>query len=628
VVAAALVVGGALAVAPTAAIAQGDDSRRGATGNMIFIHPDGSDAAIWEAARTYWRGPDATLNWDELPVTVNYRGHAADDLTTSSNGGATTHAFGFKVDAPDSFGTDSGAEDVLAGDAAVPRTINALSGYPGSWLREAANAGLPVGVVNDGDVAEPGTAAFLTEVTERSDASALEIARQLVQGRPGFDAADVDPVVIMGGGEDLFFPTGTPICTPEQLGATRSGPVPTTPASCVVHRPAGDTIDADGPAATGGLRTDGLNLAQAAVDEGYTLVRTRAEFDRLRDTVAADRRLARSVKVLALFADEDIFNDETEESLIARGLVDPSVPAEAKETNLVLYGSEPGTPGYRPPTAPEMAAVATTVLDAHSRAARKPFATVWEVEGTDNFANNDNAIGTLLEARYSDEMIGVARGYLAQNRRTTILTAADGNAGGLQLDSLNIDEPLPPTVGRGAPINPTTSATPPVTAALDGRYGADTAPFVAEPDQFGQRLAFGVAWAGTGDYAGGVVTRAEGQRAPAVADLYRRFENQDVYRIAYLTLFNRLLPFPEGRVAPTRAEGEGAATTAPGTTAPGTTPDAPAPGPTAPDTTAPGTTAPETTAPETTAPETTAPDPITPDPAAPDPAAPGAPTGG
>ena len=555
---------GALAVVPTATQASDGSgaSGRHETGNMIFIHPDGSDAALWELARIYWYGPDAVSNWDQLDVAVPYRGHASDILTTSSNGGATTHAFGFKTDAPDSFGTDSGAEDVLAGDAAEPRTIDALSGYAGSWLREAGNAGLPIGVVNDGDVAEPGTAAFLTEVTERTDASALEIARQLIQGRPGFDDDDADPAVIMGGGEDLFFPLDTPVCTQEEIDAALAEDgdlVATIPLDCVVHRAPGDTLDDDGPSDTGGLRTDGVNLAQVAADEGYTVIRTRAEFEALTEAIEAGDVDPAEVQVLALFASQDVFNAVAEEELIDAGLVDDSVPADAKETNLVLYGSEPGTPGYQPPTAPEMTEVATTILDAHSERAGKPFATVWEVEGTDNMANIDNAPGTLLEARYADEVIGVARDHLEQDPATTVLTAADGTAGGIQAATYDIDEEVPETV-ESIDVNPgeelLTDAEEPVVPQnpLDGRYGRGTEPFLAEPDQFGQRLPFAVAWTSTADLTGGVVTRAEGLHADTVADgLSARFDNVDVYRVAYLTLFGEALAYPEGEVAPTRS---------------------------------------------------------------------------
>ncbi len=558
---------GALFASPAIAVADDEGTTPSSeTGNMIFIHPDGSDAAMWEIARAYWYGPDSVSNWDQLDVAVPYRGHASDILTTSSNGGATTHAFGFKTDAPDSFGTDSGAEDVLAGDAEVPRTIDALSGYAGSWLREAGNAGLPIGVVNDGDVAEPGTAAFLTEVTERSDASALEIARQLIQGRPGFDADDADPVVVMGGGEDLFFPADTPVCTQEEIDAALSGggdPIATIPLSCVVHRAPGDTLDDDGPSPTGGLRTDGVNLAEAAAEEGYLVIRTRAEFDALVAAIEAGEADPAELEVLALFASQDIFNAVSEEELVAAGLVDESVPADAKETNLVLYGSEPGTPGYRPPTAPEMASVATQLLAAHSEKAGKPFATVWEVEGTDNMANIDNAIGTLVEARSADQMIGVARDFLEAEPATTILTAADGTAGGMQAYAYNVDEEVPGAV-ESVDVNPgpelTTGAEEPELPQnpLDGRYGRGTEPFLTEPDQFGQQLPFGVAWASTADLTGGVVTRADGLHAGVVEDaLSDRFDNVDVYRIAYLTLFGTALAYPEGEVAPTRQDAQG-----------------------------------------------------------------------
>jgi alkaline phosphatase len=539
-----------------------DDSAGNGTGNMIFIHPDGTDLAFWAAARVYWEGPDGELSWDQLPAAVPYRGHMADQLAGTSNGGATTHAFGYKVDGPDSFGQDTGAADVLAGDhtvdgAPAARPIVGLSSYPGSWLREAGNAGYPIGVVNDGDIAEPGTAAFLTEVGERTDAAALEIARQHVQGRPGFDDADADPVVIMGGGEELFFPEGTPFCTAAEIDSALSSsgqPVATIPTTCVVHRPAGDTLpQADEPAETGGARTDGLNLAQAAIDEGYTLVRTRAEFEALRTAIEDGDVDPAELKVLALFADEDVFNDESEESLIARGLVDPSVPADAKETNLVLYGSEPGTPGYQPPTAPEMAEVATVVLEAHSEAVGKPFATVWEVEGTDNFANNDNAIGSLVEARYADQMIGVARDHVHRDPDTLVLTAADSTAGGIELQTFNIDEEVPATVGS-IDLNPALEAADALPQnVLDGRYGRDTAPFLAAPDQFGQEVPFGIAWAGTADFGGGILTRAEGLNADVVDDtLSSRFDNIDVYRMAYLTLFGQELSYPEGDVSPTR----------------------------------------------------------------------------
>ena len=521
------------------------------TGNMIFIHPDGTDAAYWEAGRIYWDGPDATSQWDLLPESTVYRGHMADQLDGTSNGGATVHAFGYKVDGPGSYGTDSGARDVRGGNVDPPRAIDALSDYPGSWLREAGNAGHPIGVINDGDIAEPGTGAFLAEVATRDDPNG--IVQQILQGRPGFGDADADPVVVMGGGEENFLPAGTRYCSRGQIARAQEQRT-SIPLGCLVHRPAGATLLPEVPT-TGGTRTDGLNLLRVAEREGYTVVRTRTEFERLRDDVDRGAVQARDLKVLGLFADEDIFNDEPEESLIARGLVDASVPRSAKGTNLVLFGSEPGTPGYRPPTAAEMNELGLRVLQAHADRTGRPFGLVSEVESTDNFGNNNNGIGALAAIDVADGVLRAARQFQADHPSTLVLTAADSSGGAPQVSGLNIDEPVPAKVGS-IPVNPTgteTDAAQVPQNPLDGRYGRGTAPFRAAPDQFGQRLPFALAWTGGPDFNGGIVTRAQGLNAELLdSTLFDRFDNVDVYRMAYLTLFGEALPYPTGRTAPTR----------------------------------------------------------------------------
>jgi len=166
------------------------------TGNVIFMHPDGGGVNHWMAARMYWYGPDASMNYDKLPAMAIYRGHMMDELTGTSNGGATTHAFGYKVEARGSFGRD--------GDGDAARPIKSLSGFNGSIMREAAAKGHPIGIVNDGNIGEPGTGAFLAEVPNRNDWDA--IALQIWDGRPG--SKDQRPHVIMGGGERQFLPPG------------------------------------------------------------------------------------------------------------------------------------------------------------------------------------------------------------------------------------------------------------------------------------------------------------------------------------------------------------------------------------------------------------------------------------
>jgi hypothetical protein len=55
-------------------------------GNAIFLHPDGSGPAMWQAGRVYWKGPDENLFWDRLPYKAMYRGHA-NDLRSSGRKG-------------------------------------------------------------------------------------------------------------------------------------------------------------------------------------------------------------------------------------------------------------------------------------------------------------------------------------------------------------------------------------------------------------------------------------------------------------------------------------------------------------------------------------------------------------
>jgi len=187
----------AAAIAPmSSAVAQ----QAGATGSVIFFHPDGAGLNHWQAARLYFRGADGILNWDRLPHMTVYRGHMANRISGTSHGAATTHAFGYKVDGFGSFGMDGDGNLVPP----TNRAIQSLSGFSGSIMREAANAGIPVGVINDGHIGEPGTGAFLAEAGNRNNWQ--EITRQMIMGRPNM--TDTDPWVIMGGGEADTLPAG------------------------------------------------------------------------------------------------------------------------------------------------------------------------------------------------------------------------------------------------------------------------------------------------------------------------------------------------------------------------------------------------------------------------------------
>jgi alkaline phosphatase len=534
----------------------------GGAGNVIFLHPDGTGLNHWTAARIYWKGPDGLLNWDRLPQMAAYRGHMLETLTGTSNGGATVHAFGYKVEGLGSFGKDGNGNAVPPTD----RFINALSGYPGSILREAANKGHPTGLVNDGNVGEPGTGAFAAEVGNRDNWNA--IALQIVAGRdgalPAKNSADRAPIVILGGGERNFLPAGTPACEPHSAGATLQQGVATYPLDCMVH-----TLDWSKPGGTAGPlgigrvatpdRTDGRNLLAEAADAGYLVIRTRAEFDAAVQRIERDRRW--QPKILGLFAAHHIFNDRNEEELIASGFRDANVDVNAKSSNLVLFGNPSSAdPGFNPPRGDEMMALAMIVLSRAGDAVRKPYFLVAEPESNDNFGNNNNAIGMLVAMKVADDMIGVAleaqddrrSGRYASRFPTTLLTAADSDASGLQLAARaagNVGTVgVNPAAGQSAVNNP-----------LDGLYGRASQAFAAEPDRFGNVRHFGIAWTGTPDFAGGILARASSSRFKnrdhrgnlTLDDFSERFDNTDVYRFMYEKLFGTLLPAPTG-VAPTR----------------------------------------------------------------------------
>ena len=221
------------------------------------------------ASRARWVGPDGTLAWDTLPAIGIYRPHMRDSLAPSSHSGGTVHAYGVKVP-QDSFGMD-GAE--------VPQ---AASGRRLSLMREAAGAGLAIGIVNSGHLAEPGTACFLASVPKR--AMYAEIAAQLLEGRPN---------VVLGGGESLFLPKGA---------KGRHG---------------------------AGVREDGRNLVDEAVRAGYRVVFTREELAAIP---------AGTTHVLGLFAAASTYNDAPEETLAARGLplYAPDAPTVAEMTAAAL----------------------------------------------------------------------------------------------------------------------------------------------------------------------------------------------------------------------------------------------------------------------------------------------------
>ncbi|MDH3496437.1 MAG: alkaline phosphatase [Gemmatimonadota bacterium] len=243
-----------------------------------------------------------------------------------------------------------------------------------------------------------------------------------------------------------------------------------------------------------GTRGDGLDLVARARELGYAVVYTRDELLAL----PPDTR-----RVLGLFAANHTFNDRPEETLRTLGL-------------------PPYAPGA--PSVSEMSRVALAILARHPRG----FMLVVEEEGTDNFANSNNASGLLEAGRRADEAVGTMIAFVQAHPRTLMIMTSDSDAGGLQLlgstsiGGIRADTPLPARDPNGAP--------------LDGVEGTGTVPFVAPPDTAGRRWPFAIAWASGGDASGGILVRAIGRGADRVRGT---MDNTDIYRVMYLALFGR-----------------------------------------------------------------------------------------
>jgi alkaline phosphatase len=262
-----------------------------------------------------------------------------------------------------------------------------------------------------------------------------------------------------------------------------------------------------------GRRKDGVNLIERAKELGYTIVYTRDELI----AAAADPAVSR---VLGAFASGHTFNDRPEEVLRAE--------------NLPLYWPWA-------PTMAEMSAAALEVLSRNPKAAERGIFLVAEDEGTDNFPNNSNAVGSFEAGRRADEAFGVFADFIANNPNTLLITAADSDAGSKNIFG-RCATFFPPYLVDGKPGEVGFNTRPDGTWALvplDGADGAGTELFLSAPDKEGKRWPFAVAWMRY-DVSGGILARAKGLNARLITEL-GVVDNTDIYRIMYYTLFGEWL---------------------------------------------------------------------------------------
>lgn len=228
-----------------------------------------------------------------------------------------------------------------------------------------------------------------------------------------------------------------------------------------------------------GARSDGVNLIDRAEDLGYTVVYDRDEM------LALNRN--ETDKLLGVFASNHTFNANP----IGENLANALPPYQA--------------------TAPSIAEMATVALEIISRDPEGFFAVI-EEEGTDNFPNNMNAPGALEALTRADAAFGVLLDFVDARSDTLLITAADSDAGGLQVVAM--DE---------------------TGAFLHGRYGPDTEVFLAKPDAHGHELPFALGFVGDGgDVGGGILARGAGFNSELITPL---MDNTDVYKIMHTTLF-------------------------------------------------------------------------------------------
>ena len=247
-VASAVVLAGCSASQP--ASAPGDANAQSSTGDtgrsVIFINGDGMSAAHREAGRLSLAGLDGSLQMDQLPVSGMLTTDSRDpkSLVTDSAAAATAWATGQK--------TYNGAISVDLDKKPLP-----ILG------QQAKEAGKATGLVTTAQVTDASPAAWFSQTPDR--ASQDEIARQYLE--------QSKPDVILGGGEDWWYPQGS------------AGAFPDAPAE----------DPEEGSRGTKG------NLVDQAKSLGYTYASSA-------DELAA----ASGDKLLGLFSNEEMFQQKPE----------------------------------------------------------------------------------------------------------------------------------------------------------------------------------------------------------------------------------------------------------------------------------------------------------------------------
>ncbi|WP_084709522.1 alkaline phosphatase [Rubrobacter aplysinae] len=233
------------------------DTPTGTAKNVIVFVGDGMGTSHRDLIRYSTVGTEGQLAMDSMPYAGRSETTPRDPeaFVTDSAAGGTAIATGVK--------TFNGAVGVDENGNTVP-----------SVLEKAGAAGKATGVVTDSQVTDATPASFGAHVEDRDKQS--EIARQYLTGSK--------PDVILGGGEDYWYPEGN------------AGAFPDEPAADPEEKSAGE---------------EG-NLVEQAQGLGYEYI-----------TDAQSLQSASGSKLLGLFANEEMFQAGPEDEGAS---YDPSVP--------------------------------------------------------------------------------------------------------------------------------------------------------------------------------------------------------------------------------------------------------------------------------------------------------------
>ncbi|MEM1081928.1 MAG: alkaline phosphatase [Pseudomonadota bacterium] len=245
-----------------------------------------------------------------------------------------------------------------------------------------------------------------------------------------------------------------------------------------------------------GSRTDGKHLIDVLEARGYRVVYTRDELMALPDDVT---------RVFGVFALEDTYHDRSEEELVELGL------------------------GNYLPSAPTVAEMTEFALDRMQRH-ESGFLLVIEEEGTDNMCNRRNANGCLEAMKRADDAIEVMAEFVQDHPNTLMVMTSDSNANGPQVLRMPDD------------IDQVPAADAFTQSAIDGVAGTESAPFISQPNRYGQQHAFAIGWASTHDVGSGVLARAIGLNAEQLMPA-SGITNTDIYRMLYWTLFGEMIGY-------------------------------------------------------------------------------------